>query len=181
MQNHSNPAPEKIQLGTRARFQFRNKSIVIAAALVAVAGLSFSNPLAASNEQESRGPDHARECSLATLQGRYLFAESGVLLPPAFGVAAPTPSADAGIHTFNGNGTGTDTVTLRIGNNIVLKNVVSPFDYTVNPDCTGTMTVLNGPSFDIFIAPDGREFAKIATAPAGNYAVSIDQRVSRNW
>lgn len=180
MQIHSNPAPENVQLGARPRFQLRNKSFAIAATLVAVAGLSFSNPLAASNEQESHGSDHPRECNLATLEGRYLFAESGVLLPPAFGVAAPTQAADAGIHIFNGNGMGTDTVTFRIGGNIVLENVVSPFDYTVNPDCTGTIKVLNGPSFDIFIAPDGREFAKIATAPAGNYAVSIDRRVSKN-
>jgi hypothetical protein len=102
-----------------------------------------------------------------------------VLLPPAFGVTVPTQAADAGIHIFNGDGTGQDTVTLRIGNNIVLENVVNPLLYTVNPDCTGTITVLNGPSFDIFIAPDGAEFARIATAPAGNYPATIDRRVSR--
>jgi hypothetical protein len=108
-----------------------------------------------------------------------LFAESGVLLPPAFGVSVPTQGADAGIHIFNGDGTGTDTVTFRIGSKIVLQNVVSPLVYTVNPDCTGTITVINGPSFDIFIAPDGAEFARIATDPGGNYPATIDRRVSR--
>jgi hypothetical protein len=179
MRIHNNPTPENIQLDARPRFQLRIKSLAMAAALVALAGLSFSSALAASNEQESQWSDGSRGCTLATLQGRYLFAESGMLLPPAFGVAAPTQAADAGFHIFNGNGTGTDTVTFRVGGNIVLENVVSPFVYTVNSDCTGTLTVLNGPSFDIFPAPDGREFAKIATAPAGNYAVSIDRRVSR--
>ena len=61
-----------------------------------------------------------------------------MLLPPAFGVAAPTQAADAGVHIFNGDGTGTDTVTFRVGGNIVLENVVSPIQYTVNADCTGT-------------------------------------------
>ena len=45
-------------------------------------------------------------CSLATLKGRYLFAASGTILPPAFGVTEPTPGADAGYHVFNGDGTG---------------------------------------------------------------------------
>jgi hypothetical protein len=135
--------------------------------------------VAQNNQQESRGSDGPRACTLATLQGRYLFAESGVLLPPAFGVAAPTQAADAGTHIFNGDGTGTDTVTFRVGSNIVLENAVAPFVYTVAADCTGTIAVLNGPSFDIFIAPDGTEFAEIATAPAGNYPASIVRRVSK--
>jgi hypothetical protein len=185
MQFHSTATPKNIQLGARTRFQLRMRSFAIAAGLVAiaglvaVAGLSLPSALAASNGQESQGSDGPRVCTLATLQGRYLFAESGVLLPPAFGVAAPTQAADAGIHIFNGDGTGTDTVTLRIGSNIVLENFVSPIVYTVNADCTGTITVPNGPSSDIFIGPDGREFARIATAPAGNYPASIDRRVSR--
>jgi len=65
-------------------------------------------------------------CTLKTLKGRYLFAASGTLLPPAFGVTEPTPGADAGYHTFNGDGTGTDTVTVRVGSEIVLENFVTP-------------------------------------------------------
>ena len=151
----------------------RTIPVALAAALVAIAGLSLSGTVAASNDDGPRG------CTLATLKGRYLFADSGTLLPPAFGVTQPTPAADAGFHIFNGDGTGTDTVTLRIGGDIVLENVVAPISYTVNADCTGSYTVPDGPSFDLFIAPDGEEFASIATAPPGNYGASIDRRVSR--
>src|SRR3982751_3453594 len=179
MQLQTTPTPQSAQLGHNPLFLQRLRSFAIAASLTALAGLGLSSPLAASNGQESQASAAPRACTLATLQGRYLFAESGVLLPPAFGVAVPTQAADVGIHIFNGDGTGKDTVTLRIGNNIVLENVVNPLLYTVNPDCTGTITVLNGPSFDIFIAPDGAEFARIATAPAGNYPATIDRRVSR--
>ena len=118
-------------------------------------------------------------CTLKTLKGRYLFAASGTLLPPAFGVTEPTPGADAGYHIFNGDGTGTDTVTVRVGSEIVLENFVTPISYTVNADCTGSYTVPNGPSFDLFIAPNGEAIARIATAPPGNYVSSIDRRVSR--
>jgi len=100
-------------------------------------------------------------CTLKTLNGRYLFAEKGTILPPAFGVTGPTPGADAGFHLFNGDGTGTDIVTLRVNGATVLKNVVVPISYTVNADCTGTLTVLvpGGPSFGMFIAPNGEAIA----------------------
>lgn len=179
MQIHSAATLENTRLRPTPRLQPRKKFFTIAAGLVAIAGMNLQSAFAAPSDQELRGWDGPRVCTLATLEGRYLFAESGVLLPPAFGVSVPTQAADAGIHTFNGNGTGSDTVTFRIGTSVVLENAVSPIAYTVDANCTGTMTVLNGPSFDIFIAPDGESFSSIATAPAGNYAASIAQRVSR--
>jgi len=178
MQLHNTENAENIQLGATARFLRRMRRVANAAGIVAIAGLSLSSALAASNEQEQQEPDRHQVCTLGTLKGRYLFAASGVLLPPAFGVTVPTPAADAGLRILNGDGTGTDTVTVRIGDQIVLENVPSPLSYTVNADCTGTITVVNGPSFDIFIAPDGSEFAEIATAPPGNYPAGIDRRVS---
>ena len=124
--------------------------------------------------------EHTPTCTLATLKGRYLFATYGTILPPAFGVTEPTPGASAGFHIFNGDGTGTDTVTVRVGREIVRENAVVPIRYTVNADCTGAYTVLidSGPSFDLFIAPKGEAIATISTAPPGNYVSSIDQRVS---
>ena len=119
-------------------------------------------------------------CTLKTLKGRYLFAHSGTIVPPAFGVTAPTPGADAGFHIFNGDGTGTDIVTFRVNGVIVLENQVVPVSYTVNADCTGTHTVLipgGGPSFGLFIAPDGGSVATTATNP-GNCCADIDPMVS---
>ena len=123
--------------------------------------------------------DQAPTCTLKTLKGRYLFATSGTILPPAFGVTEPTPGASAGFKIFNGDGTGTAIVTVRVNGLIVLDNFVTPTSYTVDADCTGTVTVPPpGPTFNIFIAPDGKAMATIATDP-GNYVSSIDPRVSR--
>jgi hypothetical protein len=180
MQIHSIANPQNVLARATQRLQPRKTFFTIAGALIAIAGIGLQSAFAGSNEQEdARGWDHTRVCTLATLEGRYLFAESGVLLPPAFGVTTPTQAADAGVHTFNGNGTGSDTLTFRMGTQVVLENAVSPLAYTVNSNCTGTISVLNGPSFDIFIAPDGDSFASIATAPAGNYATSVIHRVSK--
>lgn len=64
----------------------------------------------------------------------------------------------------NGDGTGTDYVTFTVdGKNA---NVQSPAQttYTINPDCTGTKTVLpNGPHFNIFVAVDGSGLTEIST------------------
>jgi hypothetical protein len=126
------------------------------------------------------GQGYAKEgdarCTLATLNGQYLFAETGTLLPPAFGVQAPTAAASAGYHIFNGDGTGTDFVTLTV--NGIDQNVPSPvaITYTLNPDCTGTYSVQNGPNFDIFVAIDGSALSHIDTTP-GVSASGVDRRV----
>jgi hypothetical protein len=175
MQLHGTANAQNTHPSTGPRFLRRTIRVALAAGLVAIAGLSLSGTLAASNDE---GP---RECTLATLKGRYLFAFSTTLLPPAFGVTQPTPSNAAGFNILNGDGTGTDTVTLSIGGHIVLENVVVPTSYTVNADCTGAYTVLvpDGASFDLFIAPDGEQFASIATGPPGNTGSDISRRVSR--
>jgi len=175
MQLHGTDNAQNTYSSTGPRFLRRTIGVALAAGLVAIAGLSLSGTLAASHDDGPRG------CTLATLKGRYLFAFSTTLLPPAFGVTQPTPSAAAGFQTLNGDGTGTDTVTLSIGGHIALESVVVPTSYAVNADCTGTYTVLvpNGPSFDLFIAPDGEQFASIATGPPGNGGSGISPRASR--
>jgi myo-inositol-hexaphosphate 3-phosphohydrolase len=100
-----------------------------------------------------------------------------MLYPPAFGLTVPTPGANVGYATYNGDGTGRDVVTFRVGNAIVLENFSSPITYTVNADCTGTKSVMGGPKFGIFVAADGSEVATIGTDP-GNYVASITHRVS---
>jgi len=146
----------------------------LAVGLVLVMTLGFFT----IKQGSAAGVERTPTCTLSTLKGRYLFANSGTLLPPAFGVTAAIPAAAAGFHLFNGDGTGTDTVTFRVGSKILLENFVSPISYTVNADCTGRYTVPNGPSFDLFIAPTGNSIATIATTPPGHYVAGIDQRVS---
>lgn len=104
-------------------------------------------------------------CTLATLRGQYLFAETGTLFPPAFGVTKQSIGNSAGFHIFNGDGTGTDFVTFSV-NGIDL-HVPSPvaITYTLNPNCTGTLSVQNGPNHDIFVAVDGSSLTSINTDP----------------
>ena len=107
------------------------------------------------------------KCTLATLNGQHLFASSGTLFPGAFGGLIKVESIGnaAGYHIFNGDGTGTDFVTFTV--NGVDQNVPSPVSttYTLNPNCTGTLSLLKGPNFDIFVAIDGSELSTINRDP----------------
>jgi hypothetical protein len=109
--------------------------------------------------------DHPTRCTLATLKGQYLFSASGTLFPPASGGTSAATANSAGFHIFNGDGTGTDFVTVSV--NGIDQQVPSPvaFTYTLNHDCTGTLTVLNGPKSDIFAAVDGSAATGINTDP----------------
>jgi len=171
MQLNGSPNEQKIQFRTGPRSLRRVASAAIAAGLLATVVLSRPVTVAVADD------DGHQVCTVATLKGRYLFADKGTLYPTAFGVTAPTPAANVGYETFNGNGTGTDVVTFRVGNSIVLENFAAPTTYTVNADCTGTKTVIGGPKFGIFVSPDGSQVATISTDP-GNYVASIDHRVS---
>jgi hypothetical protein len=154
------------------RTTMRAKRACIAASVAAV--LFVLAPVQGYAEQEDDGPT----CTLKTLRGRYLFGGITTLLPPA--VLQQSLLAVAGYHTFNGDGTGTDIVTVSINGAVVLENGVVPISYTVNPDCSGTITVPAAQeTFGIFVAPNGAEMIAIGTTPGSVAVQGPSRRVSR--
>lgn len=144
--------------------------------LVSVGPLAVERGYAGDN-------DGTTKCNNATLKGRYLFAGTGTLLPPAFGVTEATPNAAAGYHIFDGKGGGHDYVTFVL--NGVDQNVPSPNDleYALNPDCTGTYKVLvppgaPGPEFAIFVSPNGDEMTSISIQPGSVGVFPPSRRVA---
>jgi len=129
---------------------------------ISIAALAVAVPIATAGENEGR-------CTLATLNGQYLFNGTGTLFPPAFGVTSASTGTSAGFHIFNGDGTGTDFVAFSINGTIVVPSSSTPITYTLNPDCTGTYQVPSagsaGLNFDIFVAIDGSALITIETDP----------------
>jgi hypothetical protein len=152
-------------------------------------GLFITVGLLTVKQGYAENKDDAPTCTLATLKGRYLFGGIATLLPPA--VPEQSLLAVAGYHIFNGDGTGTDIVTASLNGVSVENNLGDHPDrseyaitYTVNPDCSGTYTVHTvppappGPSFGIFIAPDGKELIVIGTDPGSVLVQGPNRRVS---
>jgi hypothetical protein len=113
-------------------------------------------------------------CGVQTLRGSYLFATHGWNI--VGGVAQPKAIIE-GID-FNGDGTLVSPFATVSNNGTILRFGASPGTYTVNPDCTGTLTFPTF-AFDIFVDPLGRQLWMIQTGgPVPAVFEGIATRVS---
>jgi hypothetical protein len=107
------------------------------------------------------------ECSLATLQGTYIFAYDGIQLKDGKQIRF----ALAGQETYNGDGTMTGVYSGNTGGEVV-RNVPYTGTYTVNADCSGTLTTTEETEgtevishYDQFTGPTGDELSFAQTDP----------------
>jgi hypothetical protein len=117
-------------------------------------------------------------CSNATLTGLYMFAQSGYTTVSG----SLVPEGVTGRDIFDGKGKFDSLATISIGGDII-QGDAAPGTYTVNSDCTGTLTVHMTPPvtdvhLDIFVVPDGDAYYTIQTDP-GNVLAGIIRRVAR--
>ena len=92
-----------------------------------------------------------KECSKATLQGGYGYTSIGTLLDTYVPPPYAGPFGEVGRQTFDGKGHTDATATTSSNGNIA--KVTIEGTYTVNPDCTGSMT-LNVSPFDSTVHAD---------------------------
>ena len=98
-------------------------------------------------------PD-AQVCGVGMLRGTYVWTFDGYtrlggnLLPKA---------VMQGLQ-FNGDGTTYNTFgTVNIGGTIIIDATGGVGIYTVAADCTGTLSITNGPSFNMYIGPGAKQ------------------------
>lgn len=110
-------------------------------------------------------------CSLRTLQGTYVYHCSGLVNGVLF--------AFAGQDQYNGDGTMSGVYSFS-DNGAISHNVSYTGTYTVNPDCTGTVTTTdeNGGVVraDLFFGRDGAEFNFVLT-DSGDVDAGVERRV----
>ena len=116
--------------------------------------------------QEQSGKD--KGCSNATLRGGFAYSSTGTLLDSYVPPPLAGPFAEAGRQTFDGRGNTEAAATLSANGNIV--QVTISGTYTVNPDCTGTMTLNVSPlgatvHVDFAIDNHGAELRAIVVDP----------------
>ena len=105
-------------------------------------------------------PD-APGCSVGTLKGLYLsswdgYANIGENL---------VPKAVMEGKRFNGDGTfGNDFGTVNIGGTTIINTAGLGGTYTVAPDCTGTLSVPNGPTLNLYVGPGAQKIWFTQTA-----------------
>ena len=116
-------------------------------------------------DDEAAAPAAARaaaraRCDLGTLHGTYLGANDGAVT----GGADKGPFAAAEFQWFDGNGNTEGVFSVNYSRNITSKAKYEG-EYTVNADCTGTVTLTDDTQYDLFIDPDGGMFAWVQTYP----------------
>ncbi len=115
----------------------------------------------------ARGQSPATSCSAQTLHGSYLFATHGFNI---VGSVAKPKAIVEGIN-FNGDCTLVSPFATVSINGVIIQSSGTPGSYTIDADCTGTLTFTGGASFDIFVDPNGKQLWMIQTGPAAVPAV----------
>jgi hypothetical protein len=128
--------------------------------------------LAASSAVQAR----ARECTTSTIKGTYAFTVHGQILTPG----GPVLINGVTKTTFDGDGELTQVSAVAINGNIPLVWSTSTGAYTVNADCTGTMTLISTSQpplhFAIVVSQSGNHIHTVVTEP-GFAATSDAERI----
>ena len=107
-----------------------------------------------------------KECSKTTLSGSFGYSSTGTLLDSYVPAPYAGPFGEVGRQTFDGRGNTSATATTSSNGNIAPVTVEGT--YTVNPDCTGSMTLNVSPfgsvvHADFVIDDDGAQLRAIGT------------------
>ena len=144
-------------------------SLLFACALISlVAAMALGT---SGTARASLGP---QPCGLYTLRGSYLFATHGWNIVSELAV----PKAIVEGIDFNGDGTLVSPFATVSINGTIIHSSGSPGTYTVNTDCTGTLSFTGGASFDIFVDAGGRQLWMIQTGPGSPVFEGTATRVS---
>ena len=93
-------------------------------------------------------------CSVGMVNGLYLWTFDGYA---DFG-AGLVPKAVMQGTRFNGDGTTINAFgTVNIGGSIIIDVTGGVGTYTVAADCTGTLSITDGPSFNIYVGPGAKQ------------------------
>jgi hypothetical protein len=150
----------------RTKFMCNIKATVALAMVVAVTatiGLGVTFPRGTLPKVHAQEVD-LQGCSAATLYGRFGLTFSGystIGTVPAL-ITSSIPVAGGGLVTFDGNGNLSASETVNLGGKILPVNL--PGTYTVNTDCTGSLTTANA-HLNLVIVRNGREILAVNTDP----------------
>jgi hypothetical protein len=135
--------------------------IITSCSLFACALVSLVAATVESTSGSALADSRALGCGVYSLRGSYVFTAHGWNI--VGGVAQPKAIVE-GIN-FNGDGTLVSPYATVSINGTILHSSGSLGTYTVNADCTGTLSFTGGPSFDISVDVSGRQLWMIQTGP----------------
>jgi hypothetical protein len=129
------------------------KSIMSSLAF-ACASLCLAAAMALGTSTTARAAADAQVCSVGMLKGLYLWTFDGYA---NFGGNLVPKAIMQGIR-FNGDGTTFNPFgTVNVGGTLIIDATGGVGTYTVAADCTGTLSITDGPSFNMYVGPGARQ------------------------
>ena len=131
--------------------------------LLACALASLVAAMALGTSAPARAAADGQVCSVGMLKGLYLATSDGYA--NVGGNLVPKTIME-GKH-FNGDGTFINTFgTVNVGGTTIINTGGAGATYTVAPDCTGTLSITNGPTFNISVGPGAQQVWTLETSPS---------------
>ena len=146
--------------------RFWRRLIILASGLLLASfvcvGFLMSNSASARAMTRAMSKAGTKQCSNATLTGKYVWAEEGYQIVGSDRV----PFAIAGVETYDGNGHDMGVIS-QSTNGKITHFVHFTSSYTVKPDCTVTETQTDETGavthYDEFVTPNGNLLSFVQT------------------
>src|SRR5438874_7208583 len=130
--------------------------------LFACALVSLVAAMALGTSATAGAAADGRVCSVHMLRGLYLWTFDGY---ENFGGNFVPKAVMQGLR-FNGDGTTFNPFgTVNIGGTVIIDATGGVGTYTVNPDCTGTLSITGAPTFNIYVGPGAQKVWTLETSP----------------
>ncbi len=127
---------------------------IASCSLLACALVSLVAAMALGTSDTARAAADAQVCSVGMLRGSYIWTFDGYT---DFGGTLVPKAVMQGLR-FNGDGTTFNTFgTVNVGGTIIFDVTGGVGTYTVAADCTGTLSITDGPSFNIYVGPGAQQ------------------------
>jgi len=127
---------------------------IASCSLLACALVSLVAAMALGTSDTARAAADAQVCSVGMLRGSYIWTFDGYT---DFGGTLVPKAVMQGLR-FNGDGTTFNTFgTVNVGGTIIFDVTGGVGTYTVAADCTGTLSITDGPSFNIYVGPSAKQ------------------------
>src|SRR5438477_6534270 len=138
----------------RTTMKTKLTKIIMSSLAFACALVCLAVTIAPGTSATARAAADGQICSVHMLRGLYLWTFDGY---QNFGGNFAPKAIMQGLQ-FNGNGTTFNPFgTVNIGGTIIIDATGGVGTYTVNPDCTGTLSITNGPTFNIYVGPGAQK------------------------
>ena len=140
-------------------------SLAFACALVCLAAT-----MAPGTSASARAEAGGQVCSVDMLRSLYLWTFDGYA---NFGGNLVPKAVMQGIR-FNGDGTTINPFgTVNVGGTTIIDATGGVGTYTVAADCTGTLSITNGPSFNMYVGPGAKQLWITQVVGAGATGLGV--------